>query len=198
MNAREFASNVLKVVDPLGRRVRLMVGRAILKVIDDTQKCQTVQANVLEGEAHDVVERFQEYGFTSVPEAGAEAIVVALAGDRSHLVSIASEDRRYRPTGLQKGEVAIYTLQNGIRILLKDDGKVMLGTEPTEFVALANLVLDELNKVKDAFNSHTHSFSGTTTSGCSAGGSSGSCTGTTAAGPVYTPASVAAEEVLAK
>jgi len=54
-------------------------------------------------------ERYQEYGFTSVPLPGAEAITVCVGGSRDHGVVIATGDRRYRLKGLQGGEVALYT-----------------------------------------------------------------------------------------
>lgn len=71
---------------------------------------------------------------------------------------------------------------------------VILGAESgAQFVALANLVLDELNKIQTAHNTHVHILAGTT-----------SAVGTpivaTAAPPVitYTAAPVAATQVKAK
>lgn len=85
----------------------------------------------------------------------------------------------------------------GQRSIASDD--LRLGDPAaTDFVALASKVADELDKIKSAFNSHTHDFTGTTASGCTAGGASGTCTGATASGPVYTSASVAASKVKAK
>lgn len=74
--------------------------------------------------------------------------------------------------------------------------KVLLGANDEsgmQFVALAQKVLDELNKIKDAFNGHTHNV---VFGACTAGGTTG--TAPTSAGPIYTPASVAAERVKAK
>ena len=55
----------------------------------------------------------QNYGLTSHPPKGAEALLVALGGQRQHAVVIAVEDRRYRVTDLGEGEVALYTMENG-------------------------------------------------------------------------------------
>jgi len=92
----------------LARRVRMLLARSVVAMVNDALKVQGLQITVLDGEVAQV-QRFQEYGFTSVPLPGAEAIVAALAGARSHLVAIAVDDGRYRLKGLQKGEVALYT-----------------------------------------------------------------------------------------
>ena len=52
--------------------------------------------------------RFQDYGITSHPHPGAEAVVVCAGGLRSHAIAIRVDDRAYRLTGLQQGEVALY------------------------------------------------------------------------------------------
>ena len=98
-----------RLIGPLRRRVLLMVGRAVLRVVDDSLKLQAVQVEGLPGEVLDGIERWQQYGFTSVPHPGAEAIIAALGGQRQHSVVLAVEDRRYRVMGLEQGEVCIYT-----------------------------------------------------------------------------------------
>lgn len=97
-----------RFMKPIENRVRLMVGRAIVRLVDDATKAQSVQIELLEGETQDAVERYQDYGFTSVPHPGAEAVAVAVGGLRSHMIVIKVEDRRYRLTGLEQGEVALF------------------------------------------------------------------------------------------
>ena len=47
--------------------------------------------------------------------------------------------------------------ESGGQIHVKSNGDVALGSEsPTDFVALASKVLDELNKISTAYNTHTH------------------------------------------
>lgn len=89
-------------------RLRLMVGRCILRAITDGGAVQTVQAQLLADELQDDVERIQQYGYTSVPLPGAEGVVVFVGGNRDHGIVIATEDRRYRLKGLKGGEVALY------------------------------------------------------------------------------------------
>lgn len=84
------------------------VARAVLNVVDDEGNMQRVQISLLEDEVIDSVERFQNYGFTSVPDEGSEATVVFVGADRSHPVVVVADDRRVRKKGLKPGEVAIY------------------------------------------------------------------------------------------
>ena len=97
-----------RVARALARRIRMVVSRAVVTLVNDSLKVQGLQLTVLDNEVAQV-QRFQEYGFTSVPKAGAEAIVAAVGGVRSHLVALAVDDGRYRKNGMQAGEVALYT-----------------------------------------------------------------------------------------
>lgn len=185
---RQMVRLINKVVAPLQRRVMLTAARAYLLFFDDTTKAQVAQAWLLDGETRDAVERFQEYGFTSVPgPEGCEGAVIFVAGNRAHGIIVATEDRNLRPTGLNQGDVALYHT-GGIRVYL-DDGndKVELGNSPTDFVALAQKVLTELQAIKTAYDTHTHG--GVTTGG-------GATTGPVV--PMPAPSSVAADEVKAK
>ena len=98
-----------RIARSLRRRVLLMVGRAVLALVDDARKLQVVQVQGLASETLDGVERVQQYGLTSHPHPGAECVVLALGGMRQHSLVIAVDDRRYRVTGLARGEVCLYT-----------------------------------------------------------------------------------------
>ena len=103
---------IVRIVAPIRRRVLLMIGRAVVTLVDDEGGRQAVQLAALAGEVLDNIERFQEYGFSSVPLPGAEGVLLAMAGMRQHSVAVAVEDRRYRPTGLSPGEVCLYTAED--------------------------------------------------------------------------------------
>lgn len=124
---------VREMMGGLEGRVRGMVARAILRLVDDARAAQEVQIELLEGESQDAVERFQNYGLTSVPHPGAEALVVFAGGLRSHGVVLAVEDRRYRLRGLEAGEVALYD----------DLGNVVkLGRDAIVVTAVSKLTVD--------------------------------------------------------
>lgn len=111
-----------KMIAPLVRRVRLMVGRGVVSLVNDGLKMQGVQVQLLAGEVRDL-ERFQDYGFTSVPHSGAEVAAIFVDGNRDHGIAVRIDDRRYRVTGLQSGEVAIYT-DEGDKIVMKRGGVI--------------------------------------------------------------------------
>lgn len=98
-----------KLLAPLRRRVLLMIGRAVVRLVNDTTDLQRLQITLLADETVDNVPRFQEYGFTSHPLAGAAAVVVCVHGNRDRAIAVAVDDPRYRKKGLAAGEVALYT-----------------------------------------------------------------------------------------
>ena len=111
----------------LRRRVLLMVGRAVLAVVNDSTPLQTVQVEALPGEIIDGAEKFGMYGITSHPLPGADALVLSVGGIRQHPV-ILIDDRRHRVKELAEGEVCIYTAEdesgNMHRIILKDGREI--------------------------------------------------------------------------
>lgn len=112
-----------KILAPIRMRLANMVSRAVVKIVNDDAKVQLLQLGVLAGETHDKVERLQEYGFTSVPLPGSEALVLFVGGRRDHGIVVATDDRRHRMKGLEPGEVALYH-HMGSHVLLKNDGSI--------------------------------------------------------------------------
>ncbi|HEY9105215.1 MAG TPA: phage baseplate assembly protein V [Roseateles sp.] len=108
---------------PLAQRVQLMVSRAVVELVNDATRLQALQVSLLADELRGDVERFQDYGFTSHPRPGAEAVAVCVGGSRDHVVIVAVDDRRYRLVGLEEGEVAIYT-DEGDHIVIKRGGTI--------------------------------------------------------------------------
>lgn len=92
--------------------------RAVLTRVNSAGQVQTVQARGLAGEQIQDNELFQHYGFTSNPLPGTMAVILPLGGKTSHGVIIATENAAYRLTGLESGEVALYT-DEGAKIVLK-------------------------------------------------------------------------------
>lgn len=166
----------------VARRVRLMIGRGIVRLVSDAAKLQELQVELLAEEVRGRAERFQDYGFTSHPLAGAEAVVASVGGSRSHLVVIRVDDRRYRVRELEPGEVAIYTDQ-GDRIVLQRDGNILVQGSTllrvecprAEFagdlhvegsITCEQNVSDaagSMQEMRDIYNGHTHPETGSTT-----------------------------------
>lgn len=132
------------MMDAMANRIRLMLARGIIKLINDATGVQSLQVELLDDEVQDDVERLQEYGFTSAPHAGAEALVAFVGGLRSHGIVIGVEDRRYRLKFLAAGEVAIYD-DLGQKVHLKRDGIEIVS--PTKVTVTAPQVLVNSNKI---------------------------------------------------
>lgn len=175
-----LARSVAFLTAPLRRRVALMVGRGVVRLVDDSGGLQRIQAGLLAGETREGVEHVQGYGLTAHPIPGAELVAVFVGGNRDHGLAVAIDDRRHRPAGLEEGEVCLYS-SAGQRILLRADGDVVIATAGTVVMeapsthVLGNLEVDgtvtalaagasvELGAFRDAYNVHSHSETGGTT-----------------------------------
>jgi phage gp45-like len=179
---------ILDLLKPLSRRIANIVARAVVTGVDDSQTLQSVQLTILDGETRDEVERFQNYGFSSRPvdDGEAEAVVVFPNGSRGHGLAICVEDRRYRVTNLESGEVAIYS-KHGQTIVLKTNGDIELNPKSGQKVKISADVdvTGTLTASVDVVGggkhlaTHTHS-AGTaivTSCGAGAGASTGGVTG---------------------
>jgi phage baseplate assembly protein V len=161
-----FVSQLNRFLEPLRVRIRMIVSRAIVSLIDDSKNMQILQLNLMKDEVKSGVERVQNYGFTSHPKPDAQAVVVFIAGNRDHGLVVAVDDTRYRLKNLPEGGVAVYdfdgncvklTEANGIeieapnqKVTIKASGDIEIGNG-----SLKKLVNEEF---KDLFNNHTHGY----------------------------------------
>lgn len=139
MKTQDLINFLNRAIQPLKQRVLLMIGRALIKAVNDAAEIQELQVkSFTDG---DRVQRFQEFGFTSNPPDGTEAIMVALGGNQDNPVIIATEHRSFRKKNLAQGESAIYN-KDGSYILLKSGGKIQIFTSEGEdlIVCLSDLL----------------------------------------------------------
>jgi phage baseplate assembly protein V len=138
----------------LQRKIKLLVSRAVVNIVTDSLKQQNMQINLLDGETADDVERFQNYGHTSVPPAGSEAIVLSVGGKRQHLVAVVVDNKSSRLKDLKSGDSALYHT-NGHYLLLteeqlvnlvckklhaKADKKILFETPQTQFTGNVDIL----------------------------------------------------------
>lgn len=109
----------------LKRKLQLLVSRAVVNIVTDSLRQQNLQINLLDGETADDVERFQNYGHTSVPPAGSEAIVLSVGGKRQHLVAVVVDSKSSRLKNLKSGDSSLYHLE-GHYILLTENQLITL------------------------------------------------------------------------
>lgn len=116
--------DLAKLLGPYSRRISNLLCRGRVSGSNGASKMRTLQLRLLSDETKDGVEHFEPYGFTSEPLPGAEHVSAFFDGDRSHGVTLVVADRRYRLTGLQSGEMAIFDDQ-GQKVHLTRDGIVI-------------------------------------------------------------------------
>ncbi|MEI8607805.1 phage baseplate assembly protein V [Enterovibrio sp. Hal110] len=109
-----------RLLMPVKRRLQLMVDRAVLRIVSDSTQRQQLQIQTLAGETDSDIERWQNYGHTSVPPTGSEAITLALNGNRSNLIVICAEDKGVRLKDLQPGDSALYHAEGHFLKLTRD------------------------------------------------------------------------------
>lgn len=116
---------IQRAIDRAMSRVR-MAFRTVMTGIDTKPPIQLVQADGMAGEQLQDNELMQHYGFTSVPLAGAQMVVLPIGGKTAHGIIIATEHTQYRLKALKNGEVALYDDQ-GQQIVLTRQGIVIKG-----------------------------------------------------------------------
>ncbi|HHF6147439.1 TPA: phage baseplate assembly protein V [Haemophilus influenzae] len=92
--------------------------RGVLHLVKSADNIQKVQASGLADETLQDVELMQQFGFTSVPPANTQAVILPIGGQTTHGIVIATENGSFRVKNLQGGEVAIYD-ESGSSIVLK-------------------------------------------------------------------------------
>lgn len=114
----------------LWNRLRGILTRGAVTRVDDSAPVQRVQVRFLGDRVSSGVERFQDFGLSSVPMPEdatglPEAVLGAVAANADHFVTLGLIDRRHRPTGLKDGETILYNAHD-VRLYLKDDGTLLI------------------------------------------------------------------------
>jgi phage baseplate assembly protein V len=111
-------------LEAIGSRLRMLVGRGRIRTGSDDGGVQRQQVQMAGVETGDNRARVAEFGFSSMPPPGSDAVVVFLAGDRTAGVVIATNHQESRPRGLKVGETIVYSV-DGKCVYFSDDGIVV-------------------------------------------------------------------------
>ena len=116
------------------------LGLASILATRDDAPVKALQVKLSPLETRDNVPLVQQYGFSSRPKPGANAVVLFLKGDRSQGVTIATTDQRY-VLHLSEGEAALHT-DEGDHVYLKRGRKidVLAGAEVDVTAPQVNIV----------------------------------------------------------
>lgn len=130
---------VRTLLEPLRVAIACKLLRGVVRRARPGGGTLRLQVETLAGDLQDDLEAFQDYGFASVPQDGAEVLVGSLAMARDHSIALRVEDRRYRLKTLSAGEVALYT-DEGDSVVL-ERGRVVKVTTDTFQVNAGGAVL---------------------------------------------------------
>lgn len=129
-------------IERLWQRVRNAVASARVTLLNDGGPSQRLQLRFTDAWVQDDVPRVAEYGFSSVPPAGADVVAVCLGGDPTAAIVIATQHQAYRLKALATGEVAISD-DKGQRVYLSAAGIVIdSGTLPVQINAGGGLTIN--------------------------------------------------------
>jgi phage baseplate assembly protein V len=126
----------------LARRILMVLTRGSIALVDDSKSVQMLQVRVNGLELIPDVPRFAEYGFTSNPPGGTQAIVGFKNGDRNDGIVIATSNAKFRMTALATGEVAIHD-DKGQSVYLSAAGIIVNGGgNPITFTNAPEVIAD--------------------------------------------------------
>lgn len=117
---------MLSDLNRLARRILLLMARGAIALVDDTKSVQTLQVRLNALELIPDVPRYAEYGFTSNPPTGTQALVAFKNGDRNDGFVIATSNAKYRMKALESGEMAISD-DKGQSVYLSASGIIVNG-----------------------------------------------------------------------
>lgn len=81
--------------------------------------------SMLAGETRSRVELLLPFGLSALPNAGADVVVLPIAGSRDHLVALMADDPTVRIGGLAPGEVGLRA--HGQQVVIRADGVEVTG-----------------------------------------------------------------------
>lgn len=112
MNSTNDQHVLLRLLDPIRRRIALLLRRCVIDEVKDENPIQVMKLKLFKGEVRKGVERMQQYGVSSVPLKDCQALAACVDGECGHEIVILAEDRRYRPRKQKPGSVMIYSNAN--------------------------------------------------------------------------------------
>lgn len=113
-----------EVIERMANKVKSAVGKALIEAISDGNEIQLVKVSGLDNETQSDLERVQDYGLTSNPPIGSEAVVLYVGGSKGHGIVIKTDSGEFRVQSLESGEVCIYS-KFGQKILLDKNGEIV-------------------------------------------------------------------------
>ncbi|ORJ23964.1 phage baseplate assembly protein V (plasmid) [Rouxiella badensis] len=125
----------------LYRQIKMLIGIGKVTAIDDGGLTQNLQYQT-PLEIRSNTPRMADFGFSSGLPVGSDVVVAYLGGDRSSAVVIATNNKKYRHTGLNAGETVIYDQWGGYVKLTEAGIEVEANNQP---VTVSNATIVTIN-----------------------------------------------------
>jgi len=116
---------MIESIQRLYQRIQHAIGRGRITTGNDAGSVQLQQVQLGPDEIKDNIPRLAEFGMTSMPPVGSDAVLVFIGGDRSNGAIIATGHQASRPTGLKVGETMLYS-QDGKSIYMTASGGIVV------------------------------------------------------------------------
>jgi len=117
----------------LFRRIQMLIGRGRVTQVDDSGPVQLLQVQASGFELADKRARVQEFGLTSNPPVGSDAALMALTGDRTAVMVVATNHQGSRPRNLAPGETKLYS-EDGKYVYLTAAGGIVVDAKGQDVV----------------------------------------------------------------
>ena len=160
-----------RLLEPIRNRVRLMVARALISAATDDEGGLRLELDLGAGEFRDDLELVQQFGVSSRPLPGSQAVTLFLGGSRDSGVVVATKGMGPEMSiSLKPGEVCLHTAE-GDSIHLKNGRVVSITTGTLEITATTAVRIDsptleatgevsdsigKLSALRQHYNTHTH------------------------------------------
>jgi phage baseplate assembly protein V len=135
-------------IQRLYQRLLHVIGRGRITTGDDTGPAQLHQVKLGLQEVKDNIPRIAEFGLTSMPPVGSDAVLLFIGGDRTNGAIIATGHQQSRPRGLLPGETMIYS-EDGKQIYLTASGIVVeANDQPVTVNNASTVTINAATKVR--------------------------------------------------
>jgi phage baseplate assembly protein V len=140
---------MIDAIQRLHQRLLHAIGRGRITTGNDGGSVQMHQVRLGPDEIKDDIPRLAEFGLTSMPPVGSDAVVLFLGGDRSNGAIVATGHQASRPKGLAAGETMLYC-QDGKSIYLTADGGVVVEAKGQDVTVnnATNVIINASGKVR--------------------------------------------------
>ena len=131
---------IMRAVREVVDRARFELSRIVRRgLIGTSTSGGFVQVKAGDGERFDATELWQQFGFTSRPPAGSEAIVVLVDGNPDQAIAVAGTSRADRPGGLAAGDACLHAALSGsdqaaVKCCASGDVQIYCGTGDSVYV----------------------------------------------------------------